>query len=188
MADSCDELVGENDTNQIGHDEDSLGSHNVGDASVAPDIYHVYDSDVAMTSDDEFHEARANLRAYGEGRKRKVIARVAAGGEEVDQLLEFEESDYENGEEEGQDDGENSHHSTPLQNNESSEEPQVPEQAQPPRVDVNGEGSPHSNYRLSEESDHVRGNLSDEEDGDLYDDAPRMIHSATIRNLSLYVE
>ncbi|CAL1408305.1 unnamed protein product [Linum trigynum] len=173
MADSWDELVGENDPNHIGHDEASLGSHNVGDAYVAPDIYHVYDSDDAMTSDDEYHEARANLRAYGEGRKRKVIARVAVGGEEVDQLEEFEEDDSENEDDEGKENGENSHHSIPLQNTEPPEEPQPPEQPQPPRFDVNGEGSQHSNYRLLEDSDHVRGNLSNEEDGDLYDDAPR---------------
>ncbi|CAL1380769.1 unnamed protein product [Linum trigynum] len=143
MADSWDELAGENDPNQIAHDEALLGTNNIGVASIAPDIYHVYDSDDAMTSDDEYHEARANLRAYGEGRKRRVITRVAGGGEEVDQLEKFEEDDSDNGEEEGEDD------------------------------EGNGEGSQHSNYTLSEDSDHVRGNLSNEEGDELHDDSPR---------------
>ncbi|CAL1388489.1 unnamed protein product [Linum trigynum] len=101
MADSWDELVDENDPNQIGHDEVSLATDNIGVASVAPDIYHVYDSDDAMTSDDENHEARVNLHAYGEGRKRKLATRVVAGGEEVDRIEEFEEDDSDNGEDEG---------------------------------------------------------------------------------------
>ncbi|CAL1389406.1 unnamed protein product [Linum trigynum] len=90
MADSREELVGENDPNQP-EDLDASWAAEDRVASVARDLVHVYDSDDADTADDEYHEARANLQAYGEMRKRKVKGRVDCHEEEVDQLDKFEE-------------------------------------------------------------------------------------------------
>ncbi|CAL1400654.1 unnamed protein product [Linum trigynum] len=111
-----------------------------------------------MTSDDEYHEARAQVCSYGEGKRRKVNARASVDGEEVDQLEEFEEEEIKDEEEEGE-------AATTEGSQHTKAPPQPPQQA-------SGEGSHHSSYRGSEESDHVRPNLSDEEGGDLDDDAP----------------
>ncbi|CAL1390237.1 unnamed protein product [Linum trigynum] len=138
-----------------------------GDASVARDIYHVYDSEDAITSDDEYHEARAALRSYGEGKRRKVNARLVPDGEEVDQLEEFEDDATDVDEDEGDDAApqppHNSQHSTSHPASEAP--PQQPQQD-------HRETSQHSSYRGSEESLHVRPNLSDEAGGDLNDGAP----------------
>ncbi|CAL1384416.1 unnamed protein product [Linum trigynum] len=137
-------------------------------ASIAQDIYHVYESEDAMTKDNEYHETRAQLCSYGEGKRRKVNARAVVDGEEVDQLDEFEKIKTEDDEDEGDDAApqppHNSQHSTSYQASEAP--PHEPQQA-------GRETSQHSSYRGSEESDHVRPNLSDEEGGDLDDDAPQ---------------
>ncbi|CAI0451371.1 unnamed protein product, partial [Linum tenue] len=106
MSNSWEELIGENDPDRAVDEEDYLPQEDDANASVARDIYHVEDSDDALTSDDEYLEARANLRAYGESRKRKVKARQLANGEEVEQLDDFEELSSES-EEEGGDEAAN---------------------------------------------------------------------------------
>ncbi|CAL1389723.1 unnamed protein product [Linum trigynum] len=93
MVDSWDSAFGENDTEAMVGSDFSLPAEDGIEASVARDIYRVYDSDDADTSDDEYHEARSNLRAYGEMRKRKVKARIDGHGEEVEQLDDFEEEE-----------------------------------------------------------------------------------------------
>ncbi|CAL1396549.1 unnamed protein product [Linum trigynum] len=94
MADSWEELVGENDPGQPAESPDSFAAVD-GAQSVAKEVFHVYDSDNADTSDNEYRAARDNLRAYGEMIKRKVKARSNYHGEEVEQLDEFEEDDSE---------------------------------------------------------------------------------------------
>ncbi|CAL1414398.1 unnamed protein product [Linum trigynum] len=162
MADSWEEGNGENVTNQEGEEDDFLSVEDGVAASVAKEVYHVYDSDDADTSDDEYHEARDNLRAYGETRRRrKVHTKRAADGEEVDQLDEFEDVEVESGEEEeaendngahGEDVGEDAVGGDEPRNEAtihsiSNQEPPIQEQAV-------GENSNDSFYRLSEDSDH----------------------------------
>ncbi|CAL1401253.1 unnamed protein product [Linum trigynum] len=93
MVDSWDSAFGENDPEAVVLSDFSLHAEDGIEAFVARDIYHIYDSDDANTSDDEYHEAMSNLRAYGEMRKRKVKARIDGHGEEVEQLDDFEEEE-----------------------------------------------------------------------------------------------
>ncbi|CAL1402991.1 unnamed protein product [Linum trigynum] len=100
MADSREEGNGENVTNQLGEEDDFLLVEDGVAASVAKEVYHVYDSDDVDTSDDKYHEARDNLRAYGETRRRREVqSKRVVDGEEVDQLDEFEDVEHESGEE-----------------------------------------------------------------------------------------
>ncbi|CAL1383763.1 unnamed protein product [Linum trigynum] len=79
MADSWEEGNRENVTNQEGEEDDFLLVEDGVAASVAKEVYHVYDSDYADTSDDEYHEARDNLRAYDETRRRRKVRSKSAG-------------------------------------------------------------------------------------------------------------
>ncbi|CAL1372587.1 unnamed protein product [Linum trigynum] len=119
MSDSWDE----NDPNQIGHEDISMETDRDAVASITQDIYHVYDSENDMTSDDPYHEDRAALRSYGKGKRRKVNAMTVVDGEEVDNLEEFEEDETEDDEEEGDDAAlqppHNSHHSPSHQASEA---------------------------------------------------------------------
>ncbi|CAL1408313.1 unnamed protein product [Linum trigynum] len=174
MADSWEEGNGENVTNQQGEEDDFMSVEDGVAASVAKEVYHVYDSDDADTSDDEYHEARDNLRAYGETRKRRKVQSKRAADGEAEQLDEFEDVEVESGEEEeaendngehGEDAGGEEPRNEASNHSISNHPPPVQEQAV-------GENSNDSFYRLSEDSDHVRPNLSDEEAREMYDDAP----------------
>ncbi|CAL1382703.1 unnamed protein product [Linum trigynum] len=93
MADSWDSAFGENDPEALVLSDVSLAAEDFIKAYVARDIYHVYDSDDADTSDEEYHEPRSYLQAYGEIKKRKVKAFINGHGEEVEQLDDFEEEE-----------------------------------------------------------------------------------------------
>ncbi|CAL1381567.1 unnamed protein product [Linum trigynum] len=161
MGDSWDEAFGEYDPDAVQESPDaSLAAHDGVEASVSRDIYHVYDSKYVDTSDDEYHEAMANLRAYGESKRRKVKARIVGHGEEVEQLDFFEEDESSSDDSE-EEDGVN-------------EEQEDPEPADvPPMKEARRADSNHSSYKLSEDSNHVSANLSDSEGGDIFDDAPQ---------------
>ncbi|CAL1353801.1 unnamed protein product [Linum trigynum] len=167
MADSWDEAFGEYDSDVVQESPDaSLAAHDGVEASVARYIYHVYDLEDADTSDDEYHEAMANLRAYGDSMRRKVKARIDGHGEEVEQLDVFEE-DESSGDDSEEEDG-------LAGDNGVNEEQEDAEQAEvPPMQEARRADSNHSSYRLSEDSNHVKANLSDSEGGDIFDDAPQ---------------
>ncbi|CAL1391323.1 unnamed protein product [Linum trigynum] len=175
MADSWEELVGENDPGKPAESPHSFAAVD-GDQSVAKDVFFVYDSDDADTSDDEYHAARDNLRTYGEMRKRKVKARSDYHGEEVEQLDEFEEEDSEDEEDdEVEHGGQDGDAEASLDGADQGSE--IPEQAcqnndEPPQHEAREEISQHSSYRGSEDSDHVRPNLSDEDGGEPFANAP----------------
>ncbi|CAI0556295.1 unnamed protein product, partial [Linum tenue] len=147
-----------------------------GDNSAAPEFVRLEDDD-AQTSDEEYHEIRAEARR----RNRRMVADLDGEGSSVNQLFAWDvnhhaDFDLDSATIEGGAEAEAETDSVELDESvEFDESVEIDEGiqrgAEQVNVDeeINAEGSIDTEYRASEDSAHVRGNIAEEDGATSYD-------------------
>ncbi|CAI0415121.1 unnamed protein product [Linum tenue] len=164
-----DGFMGDN----YGHEHD--GSDEDGENSAVPEFVRVGEEDDAQTSDEEYHEIRQKVR----NRRQKYRAQIQDSGEEVDQVV-LEEDEGSEGSEGCENGGQNEPGSEEQNVGSGNGGQNVGDQAG--EDDANSGGSMETEYRGSEYSAHVRGNIGEQDNVTKFDKSllydPKCDHKA----------